>query len=112
MKTEHKMIQRVALSGLSHHSYSRHVDKLVPGVELALVAQSDNKFDEFAVAVHMLDDEGGIGDQIGWIPKGQNEMLHRLLRAEVEVRCKVISHETNKALAFRLYVGNYITVVA
>lgn len=111
MKTSHQLIQRIALTGLSHHQYPFHAEQLVPGVELMLNPQPNNPYDRYAIAVHMQDPEDGtFGDQIGWIPKGENEMLFRILQGEAEVRCKVISHDPKAPLGSRLYVGNYLTI--
>ena len=106
---KHRLIQRVALSGLSHHEYSFYAKQISAGDELLLVPDEGNKYDQYAIKVDLpLEDETVA--QIGWIPKGQNEMLFRLLKAGVEIRCKVISHELDKPLTSRLYIANYITV--
>lgn len=107
-KLVHKLIQRTALSGLSHHDYAFVAKQIEVGDELIL-STPDNRYDQYAVAVsYQSEDEDLV--QIGWIPKGQNEMLHRILKAGAEIRCKVISHETAKPLDSRLYVGNYLTI--
>lgn len=107
-KIVHKLIQRIALSGLSHHDYAFVAKQLEVGDELIL-STPDNKYDLYAVAVSYQTESEDLV-QLGWIPRGQNEMLHRILTAGAEVRCKVISHETNKPLDSRLYVGNYLTI--
>ena len=106
---KHKLIQQIALSGLSHHEYAFYAQSITPGDELTLMAEAGNPYDQFAVKVGVTTEDEGFA-QIGWIPKGQNEMLFRLINAGVEIRCKVISHEINKPLASRLYIANYITV--
>lgn len=110
MKTSHQLIQRIALTGLSHHQYPFYAEQLVPGGELMLNPQPNNQFDRYAIAVHMQNEDGTYGDQIGWIPKGENEMLFRILQGGAEVRCKVIAHDVSEPLGRRLYVGNYLTV--
>ena len=107
-KTSHKLIQRIAITGLSHYDYAFISRQIEPGDELVL-STPDNKYDQYAVAVSYPITDEDIA-QIGWIPKGHNEMLYRILSAGVEVRCKIISHERTKPLEARLYVGNYLTI--
>lgn len=108
---KHALIQRIALSGLSYHGYALVAKQLVPGDELYLVPEPANVHDGYAVSVHTRDVDDSLL-QIGWIPKGQNEMLHRLLVAGVEIRCKIISHDPSRPLDSRVYVANYITIEA
>ena len=107
---KHKLIQRIALSGLSHHEYAFYAKSIQPGTELLLVADVGNPYDQFAVKVGVATEAEDFA-QIGWIPKGQNEMLFRLINAGVEIRCKVISHEAYRPLTTRLYIANYVTVL-
>lgn len=104
-----KLIQRVCLSGLSHCEYALVAKSLVPGETLLLARDPDNKFDHYAIKV-LFPLPDGAPAQVGWIPKGQNEMLSRILDSGVEVTCNVISHETNRPLTERLYVASYLTV--
>ena len=104
MANKFKSIYRCALSGLSHHDYSLHAKTLTAGDELILQRDLGNSYDNFAIKV-MYE-----GDQIGWIPKGQNEILSRLLDAECDLRARVISHDTSVGLDRRLYVNIYIAV--
>ena len=104
MSINFKSIYRCALSGLSHHDYAIHARNIQAGDELILERDSGNSYDNFAIKV--LYDE----DQIGWIPKGQNEILYRLLDAECDLRARVISHDPRVSLNRRLYVNVYIAV--
>ena len=104
MSTKFKSIYRCALSGLSHHGYSLHAKNIQAGDELVLQRDNGNRYDDFAIKV--LFEE----DQIGWVPKGQNEILARLLDAELDLRARVISHDTSVALDRRLYINIYLAV--
>ena len=98
MSTKFKSIYRCALSGLSHHDYSLHARNIQAGDELTLERDIGNRFDDFAIKV--LYDV----DQIGWIPKGQNEIIAKLIDHGLDIRAKVISHEPSQPLDKRLYV--------
>ena len=104
MSTKFKSIYRCALSGLSHKDYALHARNIQAGDELTLERDSGNSYDSFAIKV--LFEE----DQIGWVPKGQNEILARLLDAELDLRARVISHDTSVALDRRLYINIYLAV--
>ena len=104
MSVKFKSIYRCVLSGLSHHDYSLHAKTLQAGDELTLERDSGDRYDDFAIKVKFDD------DQIGWLPKGQNEILARLLDAELDLRARVISHDTSASLDRRLYVNIYIAV--
>ena len=104
MSTKFKSIYRCALSGLSHNDYALHARTIQAGDELTLERDSGNSYDNFAIKVKYEE------DHIGWIPKGQNEILARLLDAECDLRARVISHDTSVSLDRRLYVNVYIAV--
>lgn len=104
MSTKFKSIYRCALSGLSHHDYALHARNIQVGDELTLERDRGNNYDNFAIKVKY------DGDHIGWIPKGQNEILARLLDADCDLRARVISHDASMALDRRLYVNVYIVV--
>ena len=104
MSTKFKSIYRCALSGLSYHDYSLHARNIQAGDELTLERDIGNRYDNFAIKVKY--DE----DHIGWIPKGQNEIIARLLDAGLDIRAKVISHEKSKPLDQRVYVVICIAV--
>ena len=104
MSTKFKFIHRCALSGLSQHEYSIHAHNIQAGDELTLELDVGDRFDGFAIKVKY------DGDHIGWIPKGQNEILARLLDAECDLRASVLSHDTSVSLNRRLYVNVYIAM--
>jgi len=104
-----KLIQRVCLSGLSHHAYPLVAKELDAGTPLVLALDRHNAYDKFAIKVLYASDDGM--EQVGWIPKGQNEMLAHIIHAGVETSCAIISHDRQQPLDRRLYVAVYITVV-
>lgn len=103
-KLKFKTIYRCSLSGLSHHDYELLARQIEPGDEIELERDASNRYDDFAIKALYAE------AQIGWIPKGQNEILARLLDAGLDVRAKVISHEKSKSLDQRVYVAVCIAV--
>ena len=57
---------------------------------LKMVREPDNKFDKFAVALHLED------CKIGYLPKTQNEVIARLMDAGKEFTTKVVSKKWNE----------------
>jgi hypothetical protein len=69
-------ILRTPVSGLSHTKFASTLADLAKGDPLFLKAIGDNEYDPFAIAV-CADPEHEL--QLGWIPKGKNEVLHNLI---------------------------------
>lgn len=73
------------IAGLSFHNEDDIADELSVGDEVILVRQKDNKYDEYAVAVALPDDYEGNPDTfdfryiLGYIPKGKNVLIARML---------------------------------
>lgn len=110
LASQMKMMYRTNVTGLSHHNYSWSGTDIQVGDELQLEAKTDNSFDSEAIAVSFN------GEQIGWLSNAKDlhaakGIIHRMLRNDLDVRCKVISHDKNAALDSRLYVGVYLRVV-
>lgn len=105
-----KMIYRTSVTGLSHHDYALVAKEIEVGDEVTLEAITTNGFDSEAVAVRFRD------EQIGWLSNAEKlrsakGIIHKMLRNEVEIRAKVISHDKEQALDSRLYIGLYIRVL-
>lgn len=104
-----KMLYRTAVTGLSHHNYAWNGTEIAVGDELEIEAITTNGFDSEAIAVKRN------GEQIGWL-SNSNELraakgiIHRMLRNELDLRVKVISHDKDAPLERRLYIGVYIRV--
>jgi hypothetical protein len=109
MKTRQHIIYRGTLSGLSHHDYARFAKLITAGQELQLRRDSGNLFDTNAIAID-LEFEDDTVVQIGWIRKEDNAIMAKLLDAGCHLSAYVISHEMNRDLTGRLYVGVYIHV--
>lgn len=105
LATKFKGIYRCSLSGLSHHNYAFFAKQLDAGDEITLERDVGNRYDDFAIKALYE------GEQIGWIPKGQNEILARLLDHNLDIRAKVIAHDTSKSLDQRVYVMICLAVV-
>lgn len=106
-----KMLYRTQVTGLSHHDYALYAQEIEVGTELEVEAVMGNGFDSEACAVRYN------GEQIGWLSNAHEQraakgIIHRMLRNEIEIRAKVISHDRSiAALDKRLYIGLYIRVL-
>lgn len=111
-KLQLKLLWRTNLTGLSHGNYSLIAKDVEVGDELQLVAQTNNTFDNEAVAVGYLDTTGDFV-QIGWLPakeRAAKGIIHKMLLNEIDVRCKIISHDPAMPLDTRVFVGIYLRV--
>lgn len=107
-----KLLWRTNITGLSHSNYSLISKQIEVGDELQLQARVDNSFDNEAVAVGYLDTADEFV-QVGWLPakeRAAKGIIHKMLLSDLDVRCKIISHDPLQALDQRLYVGIYIRI--
>lgn len=98
-----KMSYYTKLAGVSFRQEA--VSKLKPGkTPLRCVAQTDNQFDEYAVAVDALLEQGWT--QIGFIAKGKNQHLHKYLLdgGQVTITCKDVTGEDKKTLGVNVAI--------
>ncbi len=88
----------VYASGLSHSTFYKSLEEsdLPIDTELSLLRDPGNPFDSFAVKVMSGD------SQIGWIPKGQNMEIARLLDAGVPLITFVLEHDFSAPVSKRL----------
>lgn len=101
----YKNIKRVNVTGLSHHNYAMFAKQIEVGDELVMERDVTNRFDQNAIRLLWN------GEQIGWVPKEQNDVIAKLMDANLDVRCAVISHDRDVGdLQRRLYVGIFIRV--
>lgn len=98
-----KLVFRGAVTGLSFHQYGRHVNDIQVGTALQLL-RIKNEHDPYAVGV-FLPSHGN--HQIGWIPKGQNLTIHKLLGQGEYLACTVTNHNVLGDFASRLYIQVY-----
>lgn len=98
-----KLVFRGAVTGLSFHKYGRHVNDIMVGTTLQLI-KVKNEHDPHAVGVFL----PSMGcPQIGWIPKGLNGGLHRLLSYGEYLTCTVTNHNVTGDFSTRLYIQVY-----
>lgn len=84
----------------------KELAKVKPGVtKLRCVPRPDNEYDEFAVEVQALLDEGWV--QIGWIKKGTNALLQReLINGNlVDIECTQITGENKDTLGCNVSIA-------
>lgn len=106
-----RLIYRTAVTGLSHHDYALVAQQIDVGTELEMEAIDCNSFDTEAVKISF------DGQQIGWLSaerylKAAKGIIWRMLKNDVEIRVKVISHDlANGALDKRLYIGLFLRII-
>lgn len=98
-----KLVFRGAVTGLSFHQYGRHVNDIMVGTTLQLI-KVKNEHDLYAVGVFL---PGRGCPQIGWVPKGNNLELHRLLSDGEPLTCTVTDHNVTRDFSTCLYIQVY-----
>lgn len=102
------ILKRTVLSGLSHSMYGLVAQEILPGTVLQLARDEGNRYDNYAIKVMHNSEHLGIV-QIGWVPKGQNDVLAKLLDSGYQLIGGVVSHDLkNPRLDERMYVAIYI----
>lgn len=71
------------VAGFPYYDGPELLDTLQPGEDLTLMAEPDNPFDEQAIRIE------AHGRQIGYVPRGENGLLTRLLGQGVSLRAQV-----------------------
>ena len=76
---EHRiLVLKTGLAGVQFHikndAVQEALDTLQPGTELILYRESDNKYDKWAIVVHLTED-----DKLGFITRFKNETIARLM---------------------------------
>ena len=85
--SKHTLIQESCLAGFEHHMGETVWPLLSEGDPLALVRETDNAFDDQAVAVYWNN------LQIGYVPKGQNAAVAQMLDRGTDLEsCVVAKH--------------------
>lgn len=98
-----KLVYRGTVTGLSFHKYGQHINHIMVGTTLRLL-KIKNEHDDYAVGVFL----PHLGNpQIGWIPKGLNGGLHRLLSDGEHLTCTVTNHNVTGDFSTRLYIQVY-----
>ncbi|MBE6753242.1 MAG: hypothetical protein E7559_02640 [Ruminococcaceae bacterium] len=74
------LVLKTGIAGLQFHIESEEeqaaLDAITPGTELMLFREPENEHDEWAVAVHLTED-----DKLGFISRFKNETIARLMDA-------------------------------
>lgn len=74
------LVLKTGVAGIQHHIKSEEeriaLESVAPGTELILYREPDNKYDKWAIAVHLTKD-----DKIGFISRFKNETIARLMDA-------------------------------
>jgi hypothetical protein len=76
-------LNEFAVAGLPYYDGPALLDELQPGDSLTLVAEPDNPFDERAIRIEAQ------GRKIGYVPRGENGPLVRLMGQGVSLRARV-----------------------
>ena len=74
------LVLKTGIAGLQHcienAEEQKRINELTPGTELMLFREPDNKYDEWAIAVYITQD-----DKLGYISRFKNETIARLMDA-------------------------------
>ena len=79
-KEQRILVLKTGLAGAQFHikdkAERRALNNIQPGTELLLYREPDNKYDEWAIAVYLTED-----DKIGFMSRFKNETIARLMDA-------------------------------
>ncbi len=79
-KEQRILVLKTGIAGLQFHIENEEekaaLDNMVPGTELMLYRDPENEYDEWAIAVHLTEE-----DQLGFITRFKNETIARLMDA-------------------------------
>lgn len=74
------LVLKTGIAGLKYHIENEEekaaLDAITPGTELMLFREPENEHDEWAIAVHLTED-----DKLGFISRFKNETIARLMDA-------------------------------
>lgn len=98
-KPQNFRMNRFSIAGFRYYSGPILIGRLSPGADLELFAEPDNRHDYYAVRIEWR------GRKLGYVPRGDNRHISRLLRQGVSLRAKVLEREMNTAPWQRVKVG-------
>ena len=94
-KEERILVLKTGIAGLQFHIKNEDerqaLKELKPGAQLLLFREPDNEYDEWAIAVHLTED-----DKLGFITRFKNETIARLMDAGKKFVCVVDDPETDE----------------
>lgn len=93
-KEQRILVLKTGVAGLQHHIESEEeqkaLDGITPGTELMLFREPDNEYDQWAVAIHLTEE-----DKLGFISRFKNETIARLMDAGKKFVAVVDDPETD-----------------
>ena len=79
-KEQRILVLKTGIAGLQFHIENEEeqvaLNAITPGTELMLFREPDNEYDEWAIAVHLTED-----DKLGFVSRYKNETIARLMDA-------------------------------
>lgn len=94
------------VAGLRYGKIYQVENMIKPGLELDLLPEPDNKYDEYAIRVLVY------GRKAGYIPRSENRVIARLINQNIPVKAKVLSHTypapINERLIIEVTVDNRV----
>ncbi len=79
-KEQRILVLKTGIAGVQFHVESEEeqaaLNGITPGTELLLFREPDNKYDEWAIAVHLTEE-----DKIGFVSRFKNETIARMMDA-------------------------------
>jgi hypothetical protein len=103
MDTKKILLQNSFVAGLQFTEYSLLAKDIDAGDRFSLKREPDNKYDPNAVAIILAP-----SIRVGYIPKGQNELVARLLDEFVSLETVVTQHDLKAAFQTRLQIAIYL----
>lgn len=95
-KEKRILVLKTGIAGMQFHIENEEeqaaLDSITPGTELMLFREPENKYDEWAIAVHLTET-----DKLGFITKFKNETIARLMDAGKKFIGVVDDPETDEA---------------
>lgn len=83
-RTESFSLGQFYVAGFQYYGGLEIVDQLHRGQRYELVAEPENPYDEFAVAIYW----GTI--QLGYVPRTENRQISRLLQQSAKLNCQAV----------------------
>lgn len=96
------LLNKFYVAGFQYYDGPSFIEDIQAGEQLKLVAQPDNKYDKFAVAIYWKN------SMIGHVPRTDNKHLSRLLRQQVGLLCEVIAVKPQKETWNMVKVAVYL----
>ena len=99
------LISEFGVAGFQFHDGQSVLDQMEPGDKLKLTVEPDNPYDKFAVSLQF--DE----TMIGYVPRGDNQHISRLLRHGFSLTCEIDKADPNavepwETLQARVYIAS------